>query len=45
MIIFLPFIIRGFKNKMESRYFSTSRPKPGAELSEKKFNINEEFLS
>lgn len=31
---------------MESRYFSTSRPtkSPGAELSEKKFNINEEFL-
>lgn len=29
---------------MESRYFSTSRPKPLAEVCEKKFNINEEFL-
>lgn len=47
MIFFLPFIVSrsdGFKNKMESRYFSTFQPKPKVELSEKKFNINEEFL-
>lgn len=50
MIFFLPFIVRGFKNKTESRNFSTSRPKAKAELAytEKKFNMaaspSEEFL-
>lgn len=45
MILFSPFIVTGFKNKKESRNFSTSRPRSTAlwlgrrvELNEKKFN-------
>ena len=52
MIIFLPFIVTDFKNKMESRKFTTSRPsgpvglrqEGRAELPEQKINIDEEFL-
>lgn len=39
MLIISPFIFTGFKNKMESRYFSAT-----PELNEKKFNASEEFL-